>query len=104
MRKDCVRFVVQIEPRYCEAGNKFGKPEYPEFERRRTVINNYYNTKLKKLGLVDRVVLLGSVKFLNRREHFSDGVHLKRQGLDLYQTSVVDSVRYHLDKQLEAHE
>ena len=61
--------------------------------------------ELRGKGLVDRVVLLGSIRFFNTAENFdADGVHLNRQGLELYQTAVIDSVRYHLDRQLEAHE
>ena len=105
LKPDCIRFVVQVESRFCKAGNRFGAPEHKEFERRRTLINNCYNGRLKRLGLVDRVILLGSSRFLNAEKNFDDdGVHLKRQGLELYQTAVVDSVRYHLDRQLEAHE
>ena len=101
----CVRFVAQVETRFCERGNRFGTPEHKEFEKRRGRINHCYGGRLKRKGLLDRVILLGSSKFLNARENFADdGVHLKKQGLELYQTAVVDSVRYHLDKQLEAHE
>ena len=105
LKPGCIRFVVQVETRFCKAGNRFGAPEHKEFERRRTLINNWYNGRIKRKGLVDRVVLLGSIKFLNTEENFdADGVHLNRQGLESYQTAVVDSVRYHLDRQLEAHE
>ena len=102
--KECIRFVVQVEPRYCQAGNPFGTPTYREFERRRTVINNHFNKDLKRFGLVDRVVLLGSVKYLNRPEHFKDGVHLKAEGLGLYQQAIVGAIQMHLNKQLEVQE
>ena len=104
LRKECIKCVVQVEPRYCRPQNRFGTPSYPEFERRRNIINNHYNKGLKKFGLVDRVVLLGSIRYLNRPEHFSDGVHLKLEGLLLYRQAILGAVQQHLNKQLEVRE
>ena len=105
LRPDCVRFVAQVETRFCEPGNRFGTPEHAEFERRRTLLNNCYTGRLRRKGLIDRVILLGSRQYLNNRNNFAaDGVHLKTEGLELYRQAVVSSVRYHLNKRLEENE
>ena len=105
LRPGCVRFVAQVETRFCEPGNRFGTPEHAEFERRRTLLNNCYTVKLRRKGLIDRVILLGSKNYLNNRDNFADdGVHLKPEGLELYKRAVVSSVHYHLNKQLEEDE
>ena len=97
IKAGCIRLVVQVEPRFCLPGNRFGTPTYLEFERRRNIINNHFNVKIKKnLKLVEGVVLLGSVNFLNKVENFSDGVHLKKAGLILYRKALLGSIAYAL--------
>ena len=93
----CLKLVVQVEPRNCEAGNKFGTPEFEEFNRRRAIINNHYNTTLKKRKLVDHVVLLGSLNFLQHPSDFSDGVHLNINGLNKYKDTVVGALLHALN-------
>ena len=72
-----------------DAGSEFGTPEAEEYNRRRTVVNNYVNKRLKKYGLVDNVILLGSVNYLRDPKYFSDGVHLKTEGLQMHKEAVL---------------
>ena len=37
VRSDCLRLAVQIEPRFVDAGNRFGTPEAEAYNRRRTI-------------------------------------------------------------------
>ena len=97
VRLDCLRLAVQIEPRFVDAGNKFGMPEAEEYNRRRTVVNNYVNKKLKKYGLVDNVILPGSVNYLRDPKYFSDGVHLKTEGLLMYKEVVIGRLKCALE-------
>ena len=85
---------TQIEPRYCAPGNRHGAPAFEEFNRRRTVMNNYMNKTVKKAGFINNMVLLGSPEYLNHHQYFGDGVHLKGIGLQRYQTAVVGSIKY----------
>ena len=98
VRSDCLKLAVQIEPRFVDAGNRFGTPEAEEFNRRRTVVNNYVNKKLKKYGLVDGVIMLGSVNYLRDPKYFSDGVHLNTEGLLMYKDAVIGGLVYALEK------
>ena len=97
VRSDCVKLAVQIEPRFVDAGNKFGTPEAEEYNRRRTVVNNYVNKRLKKYGLVDNVILLGPVNYLRDPKYFSNGVHLKTEGLQMYKEAVLGGLEYALE-------
>ena len=97
VRSDYLRLAVQIEPRFVEAGDRFGTPEAEEYNRRRTIINNFVNKKLKKYGLVDNVILLGSVNFLRDPKYFLDGVHLKREGLLKYKEAGIHGLEYALE-------
>ena len=102
VRPDCLRLTVQIEPRFVEAGNRFGTPEAEEFNTRRTIINNFVNKKLKKYGLVDIAwlcKLLGSVNILRNPKYFLDGVHLKCEGLLKYKEAVIHGLEYALESQ-----
>ena len=97
VRSDFLRLAVQVEPRFVDAGNKFGTPEAEEYNRRRTVVNNYVNKRFKKFGLVDNVILLGSVNYLRDPKYFSDGVHLKTDGLKMYKEAVLGGLKYVLE-------
>ena len=97
VRPDCLKLAVQIEPRFVDAGNKFGTPEAEEYNRMRTVVNNYVNKRLKKYGLVDNVILLGPVNYLRDLKYFSDGVHLKTEGLQMYKKAVLGGLEYALE-------
>lgn len=61
---NCLKLAVQIEPRFCSAGNRFRTPESVEFNQRRQVLNNYLNKTLKKHKLIDNIILLGA-NYLN---------------------------------------
>ena len=97
VRSDCLRLAVQIEPRFVDAGNKFGTPEAKEYNRRRTIVNNYVNKRLKKYVLVDNVILLGSVNYVRDPKYFSDGAHLKTGGLKMYKEAVLGGLKYALE-------
>ena len=98
VKPGCLRFAAQIEPRHCPGGNRFGTPEYEEFNRRRAQINNHYNTVLKRRGLVDHVIFTRP-EFKTRRDLYQfDGVHLKQEGLALYKESIIGGIRYALNK------
>ena len=60
-------------------------------------INNFVNKKLKKYGLVDNVILLGSVSFLRDLKYFSYSAHLKRDGLLKYKEAVIHGLEYALE-------
>ena len=98
IRPDCIKFAAQIEPRFCVKGNRFGAPEAEEFNRRRTQINNHFNTSLKKKKLVDYLVFIRE-DFKHRPELYKpDGVHLSTEGLELLRGSVIGGVVYALNK------
>ena len=98
IKPDCLRLAVQIEPRFVEADNRFGTPEAKEFNRRRAVVNNYMNRKLKKKNLIDNVITLGSVNFLRDPKYFEkDGVHLTKGGLLKYKEAVIGGLVYALE-------
>ena len=94
----CVILAVQVEPRFVEAGNRFGAPAADEFNRRRQLINNYMNKTLKQKGFIDRMIILGSTNFMNNPANFSDGVHLTGDALLRYKDSIVNGIRYALER------
>ena len=96
----CLRLATQIEPRFPIEGNRFGAPTAVEYGRRRDVINNYINKKIKKSGAVDGVITLGGESYLNNETSFSDGVHLKPAGLKKYRDAVLGGIKFALDKRL----
>lgn len=93
---NCLKLAVQIEPRFCSAGNSSGIPEPVEFNQRRQVLNNYLNKTLKKQKLIDNVILLGAANYLNHPKYFEDGVHLKQEGLIRYRMAIMGGIRYAL--------
>lgn len=95
---DSIIIATQIEPRFCPPGNRHGAPEAEEFNRRRTVLNNYMNKTIKNAGLINYMVLLGSKNFLNHHQFFLDGVHLNGVGLERYQTAILSTIRYALER------
>lgn len=95
---DCTIIAAQIEPRFCDPGNRHGTPEAEEFNRRRTVLNNFMNKTVKKAGLINYMMLLGSTEFLNHHQYFTDGVHLSGVGLQRYQTAILNTVQYALER------
>ena len=96
---NAVIIAAQIEPRFNTPGNRHGAPEADEFNRRRTVLNNYMNRSVKTAGLINFMVLLGSTNFLNHHKYFSDGVHLAGVGLERYQDAILKTIRYSLERQ-----
>ena len=94
-----IKLAVQIEPRFCLPGNRHGAPEAEEFNRRRQVLNNFVNKTIKKNGLVDHMVLLGSTEYLNHHQFFRDGVHLSGVGLVRYQAAIQNTVQYAVESQ-----
>ena len=96
---ESIIIATQIEPRFCAPGNRHGAPEAEEFNRRRTVLNNFMNKTIKKAGLLNHMVLLGSSEFLNHHQYFTDGVHLKGIGLQRYQAAILGTIRYSLERQ-----
>lgn len=96
VKPSCLKLAVQVEPRFVSSGNRHRVPEASEFNRRRQTLNNYLNKNLKRQGLVDRVILLGSVNYLNHPQYFRDGVHLSGAGLERYKETVLDGLRYAL--------
>lgn len=99
VKPDSLRLAMQIEPRFVPVGNRHGEPEASEFNRRRLVLNNFINKSLKRQGLVDRVIQLGSVAFLNHPQYFRDGVHLRGIGLERYKDAVLGGLKYALENQ-----
>ena len=97
VRPECIKLAMQIEPRFVAAGNRFGTPEADEYNRRRTVVNNFMNKKLRKQKLINNVVLLGSVNFLRDPKNFTDGVHLNKEGLELYKSAVIGGLIFSLE-------
>ena len=95
----CLRLAVQVEPRFSKAGNKFGTPEAEEFNQRKQIINNHVNKTVKRNKLVEGVILLGSVNYLNDSKYFVDGVHLNKIGLQMYRDAILGGLKYALDKQ-----
>ena len=97
VRPDCIILPVQIEPRFVGPNNIHGTPTAIGFNRRRNVLNNYVNKQLKKKGLINRIILLGSVNFLGNPNLFTDGVHLSREGLNKYRNTLFGGIRYALE-------
>ena len=62
-------------------------------------MNNFMNKTVKKAGFINNMVLLGSPELLNHHQYFADGVHLTGIGLQRYQTAVIGSIKYMLEKQ-----
>ena len=78
-------------------GNRHGVPEAEEFNRRRQVINNFFNKTLKKQGHIDRVIQLGSANYLNHPQYYRDGVHLNNLGLARYKEALLGGLEYALN-------
>ena len=72
VRPECLRLAVQVENRFVEEGNRFGTPSASEFNQRRQVINNFYIKNLKKLKIINYVILLGKLEFLNDPKFFEN--------------------------------
>ena len=98
--KDCIRLAVQIEARFALPNNPFGTPLAEEYNQRRNVINNYVNKNMKRAKLVDGIISLGGVGFLNNESEYRDGVHLKQTGLLKYQIAFLHGIQYALNKRL----
>ena len=98
VRDSCIRLAVQIEARFPLPNNPFGAPLAFEYNQRRNVINNYVNKNIKKLGLVDGIISLGGVGFLNNEEEYNDGIHLKQQGLLKYKMAIMRGLEYALNR------
>lgn len=103
VRPECIKLAMQIEPRFESPGNSRGAPLASEFNRRRQILNNFTNKKLKKHGLVDRVIQLGSFDFLNNPQNYRDGVHLCWAGLEKYKGAVMGGLRYALENRSKVH-
>ena len=97
VRPECLRLAVQIENRFVEEGNRFGTPSASEFNQRRHVINNFYNKNLKKLKLVNNVILLGKLEYLNDPKFFEDGVHLRKEYMFGYEEVILNGLVYAIE-------
>ena len=87
-----LKLPVQTEPRFVPEGNLHGTPPAVECNQRLQIINDFVNKRLKKQGLVDRVIQLGSAAFINEPLNYWYGVHLNRAGLERYKQAVVRSL------------
>ena len=97
VRPSCLKLAVQVEPRFVARENRHGVPEAEEFNRRRQVINNFFNKTLKKQGHIDRVIQLGSANYLNHPQYYRDGVHLNNLGLARYKEALLGGLKYALN-------
>ena len=98
VKPTCLKLVSQIEPRFLEGPNKFGAVPYELFQRRRTLVNNYVNTKVRrKFKLVDYMVLLGNRAYMSREKYENKGVHLNLEGLKAYQAAVLGAIVHALN-------
>lgn len=97
VKSDCLKLAVEIVVRFVPAGNHHDVPEAAEFNWRRQVLNNFTIKSLKRQGLVDRVIQLGSVDFLNNPKYYRDGVHLSGTGLGKYKDAVLGGLKYALE-------
>ena len=98
VRPECLKLAVQVEPRFVQEGNRFGTPGPDEYNKRRTILNNFVNKKLKqKNHLIDNVVLLGSIEYLREAKYFTDGVHLTKEGLLRYKDALLGGITYALE-------
>ena len=52
----------------------------------------------KSRHLVDHIVLLGSINLFSADKFKHDGVHLKLEGLQMYQEIVINAIKYALEK------
>ena len=92
-----IKLAVQIEPRYYAANNTLQAPMAEEFNKRRQILNNYMNKQLKKKGLINHVVILGSAGNLTA-DSYRDGVHLTAEALQEYQAAILRSLSYAMEK------
>ena len=92
----CLKLAVQIESRFVAPGNRHGAPQAVEFNQRRTIINNFVNKRLRRRGLVDRMILLGGAGHIVNPANFADGVHLRRAALARYKQSIINGISYAL--------
>ena len=98
LRDDCIKLAVQIEARIALPNNPFGTPLAEEYNQRRNVINNYVNRNIKRSKLVDGIISLGGVGFLNDESEYRDGIHLKQIGLLKYQSAFFNGIKYALNQ------
>ena len=92
---------MQIEARFLLPNNQFGAPLAFEFNQRRNVINNYVNKNIRRSGLIDGIISLRDLGFLNNEEEYRDGVHLKQEGLLKYKMAIMNGLAYALNKRLQ---
>ena len=70
-----------------------------QYNKKRQLINNFVNKSLRKSRhLVDHIVLLGSINLFSADKFKHDGVHLKLEGLQMYQEIVINAIKYALEK------
>ena len=100
LREDCIKLAVQIEARFALPNNPFGTPVAEEYNQRRNVINNFVNRNIKRSNLVDGIISLGGVGFLNNESEYRDGIHLKQIGLVKYQSAFLNGIKFALNKRL----
>ena len=70
LREDCIRLAVQIEARFALPNNPFGTPLAVEYNQQRNVIDNYVNSNIKRAKLIDGIISLGGVGFLNNENEY----------------------------------
>ena len=98
LSEDCIRLAVQIEAKFAFPNNPFGTPLAIEYNQRHNVINDYVNRNIKRTKLIDGIITLGGVGFLNNENEYQDVIHLKQQGLLIYKMAIMNGLAYALNK------
>ena len=95
----CKVLSAQVEPRYAAKGNRFGTPQIESYNRKRQLINNFVNKSVRQTRhLVDHNVMLVSVNKFTVDKFRQDGVHLNQEGLQMYRHSLINTIKYSLEK------
>ena len=95
---NCLRLAFQVERRFAAENNRFNVPQEHQYNQRRALLNNFLNKSIRKgSGLVHNIINLGGDDYLNNPNNFSDGVHLKIEGLMLYQKIMINGLVYALN-------
>ena len=96
VRPSCIVIAAQVEQRFYSTYDiqHRGRPTCEQYKRMRTHLNNFLNRNLKKAGLIDFVICLGSAGYINNASNFVDGVHLTRPILASYRTTILKSIQY----------
>ena len=91
---DSLIIAAQVELRTYKPENRFGSPLPAEFKRKR----NNLNTFLKRLKLVDNLLIIAGPGRLDNPIFYRDGIHLNRRGLSIYFSILKSTVKFALNK------